>query len=523
MTVKQYRFVSPGVFVNEIDNSKVPAPPEGIGPLVIGRSERGPSMRPVEVNSFSEFIDAFGNTVPGGIGGDVWRGGNRTSPMYAGYAAQAYLANKTPLTFLRLLGYHHEDRTAGSVEAGWTAGLAYGLFVAPVDGVGITTATDGALAAIVYAPDADTEIGLVGTSPDGTEFTSPRVGQWVLSQGTDYEFVLSLEASGGGSTKTIPFNFARTSKKFIRRKLNTNPTLTNSAITETDARQLYWLGETFEPHLDKVVGSTGAGAAEGDCVAMLVPLIDEGGSTTVFDKSDLQMEASSATSSWVISQHTEEHNTFQFNKETLELPGVKKLFRFVGINDGEWSSKKLKLGFSDIKASDDEFRPYGSFTVIVRVTSDSDNAPEYVERYTNCNLNPNSPDYIARRIGDMDSTWSYSESRYRMTGNFPNRSRFVRVEMDPDVDAAVTDAELLPFGFYGPAAPRPVIVSGGSDDAGTSSGTDGTIATDNAGAVTAGLATATPAADPSAAPAATQGGGATTEDTWKFYYLEILL
>ena len=72
MSVKNYSFVSPGVFVNEIDNSQVPASPAGEGPVIIGRAEKGPAMRPITVNSFSEFVNIFGAPVPGGMGGDVW-------------------------------------------------------------------------------------------------------------------------------------------------------------------------------------------------------------------------------------------------------------------------------------------------------------------------------------------------------------------------------------------------------------------------------------------------------------------
>ena len=52
MSVKNFRFVSPGVFVDEIDNSQLPASPAGIGPVVIGRAAKGPALRPVAVNAF---------------------------------------------------------------------------------------------------------------------------------------------------------------------------------------------------------------------------------------------------------------------------------------------------------------------------------------------------------------------------------------------------------------------------------------------------------------------------------------
>jgi len=53
----KFKFVSPGVFITEIDNSQLPALPERIGPLVIGRAEKGPGMVPVRVESFSEYVE----------------------------------------------------------------------------------------------------------------------------------------------------------------------------------------------------------------------------------------------------------------------------------------------------------------------------------------------------------------------------------------------------------------------------------------------------------------------------------
>ena len=86
---RSFKFISPGIFINEIDNSELPALPEDMGPVIIGRTERGPGMRPIKVSSFSEFIQVFGNPIPGGRSGDVWRDGNYLAPTYAAYAAQA--------------------------------------------------------------------------------------------------------------------------------------------------------------------------------------------------------------------------------------------------------------------------------------------------------------------------------------------------------------------------------------------------------------------------------------------------
>ena len=109
MSAKDFKFVSPGVFIEEIDNSQLPKSPIAIGPLVIGRARRGPAYQPVRVDSFSEFVSIFGNPVAGDEASDVWRSGIPKAPTFAAYAAQAWLKNSSPLTFIRLLGDQSPD------------------------------------------------------------------------------------------------------------------------------------------------------------------------------------------------------------------------------------------------------------------------------------------------------------------------------------------------------------------------------------------------------------------------------
>ena len=150
MSVKSFKFVSPGIFINEIDNSFIPRVPDAIGPVVIGRSTRGLAMTPVKVESFADYVTQFGNTVGGGGGGDVYRDGNYQSPMYGTYAAKAFLDSKiTPLTYVRLLGQQTlvGKAAGGAAAAGWnvsgsattdphTNGVAYGFFVAESSSAG---------------------------------------------------------------------------------------------------------------------------------------------------------------------------------------------------------------------------------------------------------------------------------------------------------------------------------------------------------------------------------------------------
>ena len=176
MSVKSFKFVSPGVFINEIDNSFVPRSSDEIGPVVVGRATRGLAMQPIKVQSYSEFVEVFGDTVPGGGGGDVSRDGNYQSPMYGTFAAKAFLAsNVAPLTYIRLLGEEATDATSTG-KAGWetvhdasaalnTNGGAYGLFLFPSSSYasGSTTGIGtGRLAATWYV-NKSASIQLTGT------------------------------------------------------------------------------------------------------------------------------------------------------------------------------------------------------------------------------------------------------------------------------------------------------------------------------------------------------------------------
>ena len=69
-----------------------------------------------------------------------------------------------------------------------------------------------------------------------------------------------------------------------------------------------------------------------------------------------------------------------------------------------------------------------------------------VESFTNLNLDPNSPRYISRVIGDRYSTVTDSGDVV-VNGDYPNLSKFIRVEVDLGVSAATNDEILIPFGF----------------------------------------------------------------------------
>ena len=451
MPVSKFRFVSPGVQTAEIDNSQLPRLPEEIGPVIIGRAVSGPLMRPVRIQSFSDFVDVFGEPSAGGVVGDVWRDGNRLAPTYGAYAAQAYLRNSSPITYVRLGGFQ-VDNANNTEKAGWESGEAYGLFVAPITGTANTGPwrVDGtaSLAAVLYT---DTnKLGLTGKSLTGSvDDIFNKTQTWVRID--DINCAARLVVN---NDQTLSFNFNKDSNKYIRKVLNTNPVAFDSSEAN---RKVYFLGESYASHLDK----------NGD----LTPDADEAQSRAVIllklkGYQTFKQGATVAESGWVISQHLGTTGSYVANNGDYPM---QKLFKLVSLTEGEWPSQNLKISIEEISLPANEYTKYGTFTVRVRDMANNDISP-VGEVFTGLTLDPSSENYIAKRIGDKYTQWDYDKQAYTELGTYNNVSKYIRVQMNEEVDRGLAEPSLIPFGFYGPVkyVDSPVVQGSGS---GVSAGT----------------------------------------------------
>ncbi len=456
MSVAKYRFVSPGVFINEIDNSQLPRTPAEIGPVIIGQTLRGPMMRPVKVNSFSDFIEVFGSPLPGGQSGDIWREGNKLTTTYGAYAAQAYLRNSSPVTFIRLGGYQNDSQTSGD-EAGWTTTKAYGLFASPINGSNVVSGS-APLVAVLYSNSDLTLTGLEVTSSTTQKLNA--VNSWVRSVGTNMSIGINVD----GVLKTVDFD--ENSKRYIRKVLNTVPSLLPPADFSGQTTSSYFLGETFETWAEQLLGDNAKNSP--DIALNLIELKDfsKFNKEASFANNDIDTDTNLG---WVVSQHVGSTGSFSADTNTGLYTGVQKLFKLVGLTEGSWNSKNIKISIEEIKESTNIFNQYGSFTVSVRSIDDSDTAPVYLERFPNVTLNPNAQNYIAKAIGDKYTTWDYTKKAFIEYGTYDNASKFIRVVMNDDVDNGLTEPTLLPFGFYGPEQYSNVTISGSSSNVAASS------------------------------------------------------
>ncbi|MAK56327.1 MAG: hypothetical protein CML17_10875 [Pusillimonas sp.] len=491
MPAKDFKFISPGVFINEIDNSQLPTAPGDVGPVIIGRAKQGPALVPTKINSFQEFVEVFGAPIPGATANDVSREGDITGPTYGAYAAQAWLRNNSPVTYVRLVGQQHANATEGQGEAGWelqtpvgniaqpnkagsstAEGGAYGLFVfqsgSQASEETVPTNNTGTLAAIWYVTTGS--VALSGTVVSASEGDLAASGGRTANQkgtnqyfaaanGESATFKVVISGENGETEIDTKFNFSNSSEDFVRKVFNTNPTLTNSDITDSssNAFRTYWLGETFEDEVNQRLQASSASHHYGVVLPLFNGTVNGG---------DFRRDYNDpATGDFIAQDLTNDSGSYRASS-------MEKLFKFRARNTGRWASKNIKISIADIRASSDPANAYGSFSVQIRVMDDTDNRPKFLEQFNNCNLNPSSENFVARKIGDKFLEWDDTERRYREYGDFTNQSDYVYIVLDDSVREGKTNPELLPFGVIGPPRFLPfnaadtsvnTLVTGGAD------------------------------------------------------------
>ena len=416
----KFDFLSPGIELREIDQSAIAAVPEQDGILLIGRAKKGPAMKPIKITSLTDFQSVFGAPMDGVKRGDPWREGNTGGGGWAAYAAEAYLASGVgPVKFIRLAGV---AETAG--DAGWNvtqAGLTGQIATEPaVQGaIGIFVAEDkaassGVLAAIIYTSGSN--VVLSGTPRDGsgavTDKTAlaikPTAGSWSakLDNGTSIEDF------------TFNFNFDENSQNFIRNVLTTDATLFADGWNGHNI----FLGESFEYNVQRLDGSTGL-------IAWTAPIRDNAQTT---DFVDHNVELSPAKTGWFIGSNASSN---------------KRLFRLAALDEGSDFHKTHIVRIKDLRKAT-TVRPEGSFTI--EIARAGQRPSEYVEKFANVTLNPDSPNYILKKIGDLNQYWQPgtggATGKIVSTGSFNNQSNLIRVEL---AEGGVNKTD-LPLGFLGP-------------------------------------------------------------------------
>jgi phage tail sheath protein FI len=385
------RIVSPGVFTREKDLSFLPVGIGEIGAALIGQTVKGPAFVPTRVESFNEYQQKFGGL---------------TEDSYLPYTAQSYLEEAGAATIVRVLG-----------SGGYTLGNPIVLT--------ISSSAGNKVAAVLHP---STQIDKTNTG-NFANTTSSRVidnvdGSTLIVTASNF----SLSISGSGATlSTVSASLNPSDANYLTKTYGYAPKSSKNVYT-------YLNFSTFQS----------ASFATGEVVTV---------QTASFLNTAYTSDYSEALTPWIVSQRVGGSTT--------------NLFKFHTLSHGTATNYEFKVGIRDIKpASEVPGSEYGTFSVIVRRVDtekipnsifgqgvdDSDTKPNIVEEFTGLNLDPNSPNYIKRVIGDKYITVD-ANGKLSTNGDYNNASVHIRVEVDSDVDAGSIDSSLVPFGFAALTSP----------------------------------------------------------------------
>jgi len=486
-------FRSAGVIANEIDISgqTINLTPTGIPACVISPTVQGPAFVPVFTTTLSQWANIFGginaNTPLGFLSAREWFG-NTSTPLVqvrvlgAGDGS-AKQSNGTVTSAGFVVGAkqpqgegnlgNNSYATVGSVT-----GSAYVLGCFMSQSVGSTVFSDAGLQSstaatpivrgVLFAPSGVVLRLSSAAAPSAapassfiaseSSFSGAFTGSVELAGGQQ-NFVMILNGHKGLDLKypnVLTASFDPQAINYFASVLNTDPLKTEQA-----GHLLYSNFDLFSAMAVPtgsgiVVAESGSAFGTAQNIAFLVPSSGSAAthtsnkfSTTTPNMENFGTRYEHAFSSWVISQN---FGGTYYN-----------LFRFHHLSDGESSNGSVKLSVLNIRPGIPT-QPYGTFDVLVRRFDDRDEVGALVilESFTNLTLDPSSPNYIAKRIGTQTTFFNFdtdSQSQKVTTvGDYPNQSRYVRVEVMPEVDSGELDASIVPFGFRGPQH----LVTGGS-------------------------------------------------------------
>ena len=392
------RIVSPGVFTNEVDQSFLAGGVAQIGAAVVGPTVKGPALIPTKITSYGEYVATFGS--------------NNDDSLYVPFVVQDYLRNGNVITVTRLL---YED--------------GYKL-------------TNGALA--IIAKSGSTKIVthvLHPTTPVTYNASTNLFDKSVLSDLTSGSFTIKISGSYG--TTTIP--------GFSSYLSDATSAMTASIVETSNS----YIGKRFGYSPKSVDYPVYVQYTNPNAISTFANLGAVTMELAVLSNYEFLQDYQTAATPWITSQKIGS--------------ATKNLIKFHTISHGNSVNAEVKVGITDIRTADEVADPngYGTFTVEVRrvnttnipnspySSADTDATPDIVERFQNVNLDPNSPKFIGAVIGNRYQTVT-DAGDIVITGDYPNMSKYIRVELDNGVLNATNDKTLIPFGFRAVSSPMPM-------------------------------------------------------------------
>jgi nicotinamidase-related amidase len=451
-------FRSPNFFEREIDLSA----PQTRGPVgtpagVISTANKGPAFVPVTIANFDEFKATFGDLDP-----------KRFGP----YAVNEFLKHKAALTFIRVLGAganSTDAEIATTVQTGRVKNAGFRLdgTVASHDNRGRHNGAVQFITArhMLQTAEASGNPMFTDNNSFSGGFANLVRGMVFMASGSRMMVLDGNESAVGAFTATGPDDLATLvngkfklvisstlGNGFVNTDGNPGVRVFTASLNPTDAD---YFAKVLNTDPDRFVQEQhvlyGDFAVDDEIATPTVVAILSGSTATSNTSGDSTLIMRQAFGAFDTRYQTPKTTMFisqPFGATEYDL------FSLEALDDGEFANKLYKISITNIKASLDDSKPHGTFTVHIRDWNDTDQNPLVLESFPNCSLNPLAGNYVAKLIGDRKVYYNFdssltTERRVIATGKYANNSKLVRVTMSDAVERALVPAKSLPFGFRG--------------------------------------------------------------------------
>lgn len=461
-------FKSPGYFEREIDLSQRKAVKSNVVPGgIIGVAESGPAFVPIDITSITDYKEIFGNIKP---------------EFYGAIAANEFLKNTPNLTFVRVLG-------AGVIETSAHLSNFKSLGVVPsagfiLSGTSEPTEEGRHVGAVQFlagvhtrqtneqygSPNFTKNNSITNASGDinlirGVIFTANDTRIAILdhddfySKSNELDDQAKIKNYDGSSTQGM-FKLVISSSAGSSFGNDENKAGIKIYTASLDPDSEYYFGKVLNTSEDQFGVKKHLLYADFPIEKDLVRNKYDASNSTVALLSGSSNVSSAGDSNKHFREVFGSFNTRYQNAKTTSFISQPygdteyDLFHFETIGDGAFENKRFAISITNLKKSTTAKNPYGSFSVEVRTYNNDDISLNTLEVYPNCNLNPDDENFVGKLIGDSKLKYNFDtlipKERGLITeGTYPNKSRYVRIVLNPNVTDRLIPKDALPFGFRG--------------------------------------------------------------------------
>tara|TARA_R100000908_G_C3756542_1_gene151337 strand:+ start:2086 stop:4941 length:2856 start_codon:yes stop_codon:yes gene_type:complete len=507
------RIVSPGVFTRENDQSFLQAGVASIGATIVGPTVKGPAFAPTVVRSFSEFEAKFGGQsqytyVPFSVRDYLSKAGSVIVVRVlagGGYtfdgASRQLVAAVSGSTILTVFqpSLNTDDTT---IELGNT--LSSSLGTSPIsmsnafgiDFSGSAFQSAYSVTASLNPQRDDYVTRVLGTSPMNSDGTTDKafcylnfkdeqnsiVNQTVTS--TVSVATAEIDYSGGVPSVFEGIRIDNPSGDLVAILRSGSFSFYNSALNvgfyqsagltglrdiinnnaELSANLSASINGTTFQLTSSLVGAAGngfniiTGSSGADIGSPSTPVFTTttGGvslTSAVPSEVNLVKNIASCAFTSTATEGYDHASTPWITSQILDAGGsTSNLFKFHHLADGTPTNKDVYVSIAGLKEPADinDVEQYSTFDVLIRKYGDTDRKASIVEQYTGVNLDPDSPNYISRVIGDRYNEYDSTLEKVVTKGDYNTTGNYLRVEVNPAVRDKAYSPKLSPKGFLAP-------------------------------------------------------------------------